>query len=72
LSRGFGVGDVLWTMVAVLVIAAFLTGAGNVLWDVAHNRGALQAVWLPIGFVCAGWLSLLAWRRTTWGRPSQD
>ena len=65
-------GDVAWAIVAILVIVAFLAGAGNVLWDIAHNRSMARAVWLPIGFGCAGWLSLLAWRRTTWGRPSQE
>jgi hypothetical protein len=65
-------GDVGWTVVAVLVIAAFLAGAANVLRDVAHNRAVGRVIWLPIGFGCAGWLSLLAWRRTTWGRSSQE
>ena len=63
------VGDYLWAATASLVVAGFLAGAANVLWDVANNRTATGVLWLPVGFVCAAVLSVTAWRRTVWGRP---
>jgi hypothetical protein len=63
------VGDYLWAAVASLVIAGFLAGAVNVLWDVANNRTAIGVLWLPVGFGCAAVLSVTAWKRTVWGRP---
>jgi uncharacterized membrane protein len=64
--------DYAWLAVAVLVAFGFLAGAVQILWEVANSRTAMRALWLPVGLVCAGVLVALAWRRTVWGRPSQE
>ena len=64
-----GALDYLLAIVAALVVAGFMAGAVNVLWDVANNRTATGVLWLPVGLLCAGVLSVTAWRRTVWGRP---
>jgi hypothetical protein len=69
-GRRAGVRDFLWLAVTVIVTAAFVVGAGRVLWEVANNRAAMEVLWLPVGLICAGVLATLAWRRTVWGRPS--
>jgi hypothetical protein len=68
-GRRASVGDYLLAAVAALVVVGFLAGAVSVLWDVANNRTATGVLWLPVGLLCAGVLSVAAWRRTVWGRP---
>jgi hypothetical protein len=67
-----GVADYAWAAVAVLIVLAFLAGLGSALWQVATQRGFGDALWLPVGVLCAGWLAMGAWRRTVWGRREED
>ena len=69
---GAGVRDWLWVTVVALIAAAYLFGAGRILWEVANNRATTEVLWLPVGLVCAGVLAALAWRRTVWGRRPND
>jgi hypothetical protein len=67
-----GAGDYAWAAVVVAVVAGFLLGFANVLWDLANDRSRSQVLWVPLGLVSAFWLARLAWRRTVWGRPAAD
>lgn len=67
-----GAADYVWATVAALVVLGFLAGLASALWQVATQRGFGDAFWLPVGLVCASWLTLGAWRRTVWGRREPD
>jgi hypothetical protein len=66
-----GVRDYLWAALAGLIVAAFLVGLGDALWDVANERGFRRAVVLPVGLLSAALLATWAWRRTIWGRSTE-
>ena len=67
-----GASDYAWAAAAGLVVLGFLAGLGSALWQVATQRGFGDALWLPVGLVCASWLAVGAWRRTVWGRREPD
>lgn len=64
--------DYALVVLMVVIGLAFAVGAVRVLLDIANNRTALRALWLPIGLVCSGALCLMVWRRTVWGRQPSE
>lgn len=67
-----GVRDWALATIITLVVTAYLVGAARILWEVANNRATTEAIWLPVGLVCAGVIATQVWKRTVWGRRPSD
>ena len=62
--------DVAWTLCSVVVTVAALLGAFGMIWDAVIEGRWTELLGVPIVLVVWFFLSVGAWRRTTWASAS--
>jgi hypothetical protein len=56
----------------VVVVAGLLASFVHMLVLIATKQQLRALLPLPLGLVCAGFLVMVAWRRTVWSKPTES